>query len=268
MRFTGFRGCVFVMERHSGGVNQVILALLGSFGLVVVLAGTFVLLCRRHQRLLRRRNRTIDPLTHIAFCRRRLLSHPLPSRWMLVRSSNHTLLHEALGLASEEIVSWSDALIRAREHRFFVSQPVDGWMLVVGAALPDPVVDVDRCFCFLTSLSREVAEVQYFQLDRILNYHAWARVRDGRVQRAYAWAGETLWNEGRVTLEERLLGLRCRAYGEETDPPRYGERLPEQVNAERVPLLARRWGIDLASLCEILLVLEAVESEEDPDTLS
>src|SRR6185503_12168685 len=107
-----------------------------------------------------------------------------------------------------------------------------------------PASDVDAAFHFLTRLSREVGEVQFFSADRVLNFHSWIRVREGRVIRAYAWADGTIWNEGRVSLDERLLGLRSRAYAEEVEPLAYGETSPDQINCERVVLLARRWSLD------------------------
>lgn len=157
-------------------------------------------------------------------------------------------------------------MARSRERSLFLSSPVDGWTLVIGGALPDPEVDVDQLYRFLADLSRETGEVQFFTSDRVLGFHGWARLRDGRVLRGYLWAGETLWNEGRMTLDERLLGLRCRDYGVEPEPLAYGEIAAEHTNSERVPLLARQWGIDLATATEELLQQESVRSD-DPGLL-
>jgi hypothetical protein len=60
-----------------------------------------------------------------------------------------------------------------------------------------------------------------------------------------------------------MLGLRCREYGDDPPAPRYGETSAEQTNTERVPLLARRWGIDLATASELLLQLEGVAPDDD-----
>jgi hypothetical protein len=256
-------GCVFRGSRHPEQVTRVIMALLGSFGVVLLLAVTFAVIYRRHARQLRRRNRSVDQLSYIASSRRRLLAYPLPARWVLVRTSNTSLLRSILGVTDDPQPHWGDALSRIRERRLFVSAPVDGWTLVIGAGIPDPVTDVDQTYRFLVDLSRDIGEVQFYQVDRVLNFHAWARLREGRVARGYVWAGQTLWNEGRMTLEERLLGMRCRDYGVDPEPLHYGEIPPEQVNAERVPLLARRWGMDLATVCEVLLAQERVESGDD-----
>jgi hypothetical protein len=243
--------------------QAIVSVLLASLGFVVVLATAFVILSRHHLRLARRRHRSLDQLAQITSARRRMLAYPLPPRWAVVRSTNTACLREFLGLDPVPLTPWSEALARSREPELFVSPPVEGWTLLIGGDLPDPVADVDATYCFLLRLSREFGEVQFYSVDRVLNFHAWARYREGRVDRAYAWASETLWNEGRMTLDERLLGCRCRAYGSEPEELPYGEVSPEQTNAERVPLLARRWGPDFATASEILLQQEGVESGGD-----
>ncbi len=243
-------------------MTHVILALFASFGLVLGIAVAFVLLHRRYIRQWRRQNRSVDQLARITSARRRVLAFPLPPRWVAVRTGNTALVREVLGHVTPSS-GWADALGRARERALFVSAPVDGWTLVIGGRLPDPVSDVDATYRFLTDFSRDLGEVQFYGADRVLNFHAWARLRDGRVVRGYAWAGETLWNEGRLTLEERLLGLRAREYGAEPPELRYGETSSEQTNTERVPLLARRWGTDFATASELLLHSEDVTSDDD-----
>lgn len=242
-------------------MTRVILVLLASFGLVLAGAVAMILMHRRQLRQWRRQNRLVDQLSQITSVRRRVIPFPLPTRWLAVKSSNTTHLRAALSLRGP-IVSWAEAMSRARERTLFLSQPVEGWTLLVGGALPDPTADVDALYRFLVELSRETGEVQFFSLDRVLGFHGWARLRDGRVLRGYAWGGDVLWNEGRVTLDERLLGLRTMEYGEEAEPAMYGQIPFESTNSERVPLLARRWGIDLATATELLLQQEGVESDE------
>lgn len=242
-------------------MTRVILVLMASFGLVLVGAVAMIMMHRRQLRQWRRQNRLVDQLSQITSARRRLIPFPLPTRWLAIKSSNTAHLRAALALRGP-VVSWAEAMSRARERTLFLSQPADGWTLLVGGALPDPTADIDALYRFLVELSRETGEVQFFSLDRVLGFHAWARLRDGRVLRGYAWAGDVLWNEGRVTLDERLLGLRTLEYGEEAEPVAYGESRFEATNAERVPLLARRWGVDLATATELLLQQEGVESDE------
>jgi hypothetical protein len=121
-------------------------------------------------------------------------------------------------------------------------------MLVVGAAVPDPADDVDVCFRFLRELSRKLGEVQFFCADPILHHHAWARFEAGRVIRAYAWAGTTLWNQGQKTSSEKELGFKMFGYDEELPPGCWGIGELIAANAGKVPLLAARWSLDPAEI--------------------
>ena len=236
------------------------MGLLASLGCVLGLAFAFFVIYRRHLRRLRS-TAPVRSGRGRAHGRRQPVPFQMPSRWLAIRSSNTGLVRELLGVPEDVTVSWSEALSRAGESALFVSAPVDGWSLVVGGGLVDPVQDVDALYRMLNRLSRELGEVHCYAADRVLQFHTWARLDDGRVTRAYSWAGETLWNEGRPTLEERLLGFRCRAYCEGTEPPRYGEVSPEAHNTDRVVLLARRWSVDPVAASERLLQKETVRPE-------
>lgn len=175
----------------------------------------------------------------------------LPGRWLAVQTDNPHAVRAALRLHNAARCSIEDGLHEARESRLFISPPVDGWVLVFGARLPDPAEDVDACFHFLSAVSRKLGHVQFFSAHRALGHHAWARLEAGRVRRAYAWAGQTLWNQGLPTAAEVSLGLRCAAYGEDGGD----DFLPGESsawNTERVPQLAARWSLDPALLDERL----------------
>jgi hypothetical protein len=122
--------------------------------------------------------------------------------------------------------------------------------------LPDPAVDVDACFRFVVDLSRKLGQVQFFSASRILHRHAWVRVEGGRVVRAYAWAGETLWSQGPRTPAEKELGLKCFDYGESPDGAPGGRLELVVANADKVPLLAARWSLDPAQVDEGFLAQE------------
>lgn len=252
-----------ILHLTLGQMDPVVIGLLGSLGAVVGLLVFFVFIYRRHLRAMRRAGRGLDPLSPLTSARRKAVPFQMPPRWLAVKSSNTVAIRELLGLPDEAGPAWSDALARSRERRFFVSPPVDGWTLVIGASVPDPSQDVDEAFRFLTGFSAAIGEVQLFLCDRVLSFHGWARLKMGSVVRAYAWAGTTQWNQGTMTIEERLLGLHCRPYGEEAEPPAYGEISPDQQNTDRVVLLARRWSADPVAVSEILLQQEA-EAADGP----
>src|SRR5690349_8761743 len=108
--------------------------------------------------------------------------------------------------------SWLEGL--AGEEKLFIAPPIKGWIIVLGSGLPEPNHDVDACFCFLLEMSRKLGRIQFFNASRILHHHAWIQAEHGRIIRAYAWAGRTLWNQGKTTLGERELGLKCFDYSD------------------------------------------------------
>ena len=128
-------------------------------------------------------------------------------------------------------------------HEFFISPRLNGWVILTGMALPNPTDEVDATFLFLTALSRKLGHVQYFYANRLLHHHAWARLDDGCVTRAYAWAGETVWNQGVETLPEIQTRMKMFAYGDYS-----ATNLDAETNFEKVPRLAARWSLDPAGV--------------------
>jgi hypothetical protein len=167
-----------------------------------------------------------------------------PSAWLAIRNKNVLAVQYALSLHDPKPCSWAEGLSTNAGQKLFISPPVAGWILVVGSALPDPNDDVDACFRFLLDLSRKLGHVQCFSANTVLNYHAWAQVDDGRVLRAYAWAGKTLWNQGVMTPAEADLGMKCHAYAEPTERPPFGASDHGASNSDKLHLLAARWSID------------------------
>jgi hypothetical protein len=72
----------------------------------------------------------------------------------------------------------------------------------------------------------------------------------GRVVRAYAWAGKTLWNQGIKTPAELELGFKCFGYLENYERTPFGHSDVITANVERVPFLAARWSLDPATIDE------------------
>ena len=230
-----------------------VVMLLASLSTVLGVMIAFLFLYRSDRRPWRSGAPFRDSFSGISRSFRRPLPFSVPTRWMAVRGATPSRIREVLGDRVGVYSGWADALARSRERSLFVSPALDGWTLVVGAGLPEAFQDVDQAFHFLRKASEALGEIHFYSADRVLNFHTWARLDNGRVTRAYAWAGTTLWNEGRSSLEERLLGLRCRAYGEEVEPVRFGEHSPEYHNTDRVVLLARRWSIDPVAASEIIV---------------
>ncbi len=171
-----------------------------------------------------------------------------PSRWLALRGQSLQAVQSALAVHNPRACSWSDALAAPFEPRLFISPPVRGWILVMGCDLPDPADDVDECFKFLTDLSRKFGEVQFFSRNRAVGHHSWARLENGVVIRAYAWAGETSWNQGTQSDAERALKLYCLPYTTNSETLGIPDRERLALNTERVVRLAAAWSVDPTSV--------------------
>jgi hypothetical protein len=155
-----------------------------------------------------------------------------PTTWLAVRSLESETVRAAL----------------PDKQGFMISPRVNGWVIVTGSGLPSPTDDVDECFCFLAALSRKLGHVQFFHMEKFSAHHAWARMDDGCVTRAYAWAGETVWNQGAMTMAEIEMGMKCLGYGESFEVESWTTNESAAANLEKIPLLAARWSIDPAIL--------------------
>jgi hypothetical protein len=171
-----------------------------------------------------------------------------PASWLVIRSRNLHNVQNALGLQHVKPCTWTEGLLG--DAKAFVAPPVNGWVLVIGSRLPDPADDVDICYRFLQELSRKLGHVQLFTAIRVLGQHAWVRMDGGRVTRAYAWAGHTLWNQGPRTRAEIELGMHCFPYLESPEHSFFSLSDVITLNTEKVPLLASRWSFDPATVDE------------------
>ncbi len=229
-----------------------LLLLLVSIGGVALF---FIWLARRHTEALREeisRTRMASP----GFAAQRATPSAIfggPARWLAIRSSNTPLIQAALRLRHVQACTWEEGFAATRERRLFVTPPVDGWTLVFGGALPEAREDIDACYRFLLALSHKLGHVQYFTIDRALNHHGWARAEDGKIVRAYVWAGETLWNEGPETATERGLSVRCLAYAEAAPRSDLSFTDPAAATTEKVPQLAALWSLNPADLRDAVL---------------
>jgi hypothetical protein len=164
-----------------------------------------------------------------------------PSCWMAVKGRSPLRVASALGLEPVKRCTWWQGLIG--DEKLFISPPASGWILIVGSGLPDPAEDIDAAFRLIIDLSRKLGQAQFFVASPVLRQHAWVNAEKGKVLRAYAWAGKTLWNQGAQTRLERELGMKCFDYGEE-GPDSYSQPDFIGVNVEKVPLLAAHWSVD------------------------
>jgi len=207
------------------------------FGIVLGIGGFFIYCAWRRARLFDDEELSASHSTpfHAA-------TFEQPGRWLAVKGVKASVVQTALNLHHPTSCSWEEGLAEAREDKLFISPPLGGWVLVVGSGLPEPAEDPDRCYHFLTGLSRKLGHVQFFSVSRVVHHHCWALLDRGRVYRAYAWGGETLWNQGTVTAAEKDLEMVCLEYASEQNP--FALREAMSANSEKVNQLAARWSID------------------------
>jgi hypothetical protein len=171
----------------------------------------------------------------------------VPARWMAVRASTVREVRNALELSHATPCSIEDGLAGNHQQALFLAPPVNGWVLVTGPGVPDPVADIDEVYHLLRALSIKLGAAQFFSFNRAVGHHGWAWARGGGIVRAFAWAGRTLWIEGPPTPAEQAFRMRCPGY--EEPPPRSAlAREAILANVDKVPLLAARWSVDPVSV--------------------
>jgi hypothetical protein len=132
--------------------------------------------------------------------------------WLAIRADSARAVAEALDLEDLRPSGWSDGLDAAYSGQLFVTPPLRGWVFAVSTSLPDCGDEnrPDAVSPLLARLGERFPEVQYFATHRVVEFHAWARVVEGRTLRKLAWVGDqgfVAWDEGEPTGEERALGI-------------------------------------------------------------
>lgn len=172
-------------------------------------------------------------------------------QWLALKTEDTQAVVDALNLRRTAAANWAMGIEGAYSNKVFVSPVLGQWVLAIGATLPDAddARHPDKMTPMLIELSKVFEEAQYFGTHRVVEYHAWAKARQGEIVRAYAYMGEsgtTLWNTGQKTPEEIELGL---CFVDETSPEAkddsYWEREDLRFpNEEDVLAIARMWSVD------------------------
>ncbi len=172
---------------------------------------------------------------------------PLPAvaTWLAVRSGDSDAVMRALGLRTVLPANWRAGLVMAARAGVFVTPPVGGWVLAVGADLDGIGEPAEAVPPLLTLLSRMFGRAAWFCRDDGGERYGWAVAERGALLRGYAYAdgeGHRFWH-GDVTDDERALGCFV-------DDPR--DHSDDDVkwwpDARLVTALAARWSLDPARL--------------------
>lgn len=171
--------------------------------------------------------------------------------WLAIRCSVAQDVVESLSIDCLQPANWNSGCIAAYNGLVFVSPSVEGWVFVVSQKLPELGRDSDSAewTSLLQSLSEKFSDVQYFGTHRVVDYHAWARFKDGREERAFAYlgeAGETLVDRGSRTPGEIQLGYH---YFNEQSPQAESDAYWEREDLcypdeEHVMEVAGKWSVN------------------------
>ena len=136
--------------------------------------------------------------------------------WIAIKTTDSAAVIDALRLDEPTCSNWNSGIgtiydAQLGENRIFVSSPVNGWVFVAGHSLPQPHgrAFVDKCTPLLLELAGRFPEIQYFASYPEVDLFAWAKIKSGRLIRAFGVGDEgVIWTQGRTTRDERTLGLR------------------------------------------------------------
>jgi hypothetical protein len=177
--------------------------------------------------------------------------------WIAVRSENRERICAALGVKDMRPANWRAGVACIYDHRLadahvFISPPVKGYTFIAGVSLPLPAhrAFVDKLTPLLTALAAEFTDVQYFASYPVIDFYAWARLQNGRFVRAFAIGDEgVIWDRGRLTQEERALGLKLfEVRGIRGRKGDTGEAIILHPTQAQVLQMARAWSLDPAGL--------------------
>jgi hypothetical protein len=176
----------------------------------------------------------------------------IKTTWLAVRDRTGQEVADALKLANVQAVSWDQGVDRAYERGVFVTPAVRGWTLAHGRRdlLPLPYGPLDPAFLpWITTLSRQLGEVQLFANERGWAHHAWISAVNGEVVRAFAISdGAIPLFVGAVTPAEYELDRGVRTYTQadlgvwdEAEWDAWYAQTPSEFD---VLHLAGRWSVD------------------------
>jgi hypothetical protein len=173
--------------------------------------------------------------------------YPLPfgykCQWLAIKTSDINKVINELAVSDLQKSNWHAGLEHAYNDMIFIAPVVKDWVLVIGSTLPNAgdTRQPNLIKPLITKLSEVFGEVHYFGTHRVVEYHAWAKARDGKIERAFCYlgeAGEVLWNEGNIQQEEKDLDFQFdKMDSEECEDVWF----PDE---EHVLSIAKMWSLD------------------------
>jgi len=167
------------------------------------------------------------------------------STWLRVKSTDSIAVQSEMDCILEKIARVYPPQQQTSEQWIFTT--VEDWVLVSSHDLPFPdhIEKAMQLKQLLEALSTTFGEAHYFGSHRTVHYYAWAKAVSGILIRAYAYIGreeESLWEEGKITIEEIQLELDFRDRGRIVEWEDETEEDTDNVPDEQsVRMIAAAW---------------------------
>lgn len=177
--------------------------------------------------------------------------------WLAIKTTDCARVADVLHLSVEQTANWSTGIGTVYDERLgqahiYMTPPVNGWIFVVGLALPQPLGGgfLDKCTPMLLDLAGAFPEAQYYLSCPSMDFYAWSRVAGGKLVRAFAIGDEgVIWNKGKASKEEKALGLRLtEVKGVRSRKGDVGAPMPVYPTEAHVMHLAGCWSLDPTTL--------------------
>ncbi|MBS7231346.1 hypothetical protein KHA90_09940 [Flavobacterium psychroterrae] len=175
--------------------------------------------------------------------------------WIAVSTDDKIALAEILDLKDTQSSNWKSGLEYAYENSVFITPQIGKWTLAIGNKLPqgDNKASIEKLEKILNKLSTEFGEAQFFGTQRIIEYHNWMKSVNGKMERIYAYIGETGENIkvfGEKTEAENGLNL-FNSLSEEAESDSYWQREDlDYADEELVMKVAEKWSVNPIQITE------------------
>lgn len=175
--------------------------------------------------------------------------------WIAVKTEKKLELSNILNLKNTKPANWESGIDIAYKNGIYITPQIGKWTLVVGMGLPqgDNIESIEKIEKLLNKLSSEFGEAHFFGTHRVVGYHNWMKSVNGKVERIYAYIGESGENikvYGKQTNAEKGLKL-FNSLSEEAKSEDYWEREDlDYADEELVMNIAENWSINPTKLTE------------------
>ena len=184
-----------------------------------------------------------------------LLTPPVPfgykTAWIAIRTQDTNAVAIALDLQNVRSANWEYGIwqaIDSDDHSIFVTPPINGWTLAVGA--PILLEADDHAASRAMELSRRFGEAQFFASMRITDAYIWARAINGNLIRLFYEGDSQRREQGEKTEEEKDLRLFDNSSPESNDPEYWKRKDLVFVDEQSVLKIAGKWSVDPSKLQE------------------